>query len=59
MDKEILKGRISKILLGVIYPHTSLKEALIIIEDISKFQIFLLHGLRAGKVWNTKAKGGS
>ena len=40
LDKEILKGRISKILLGVINSHTSLKEASIIIEDISKFQIF-------------------
>ena len=58
MNKEILKGWISKILLGIINPHTSLKEALIMIEDISKLQIFLFHGLRAMKVWNTKAKGG-
>jgi hypothetical protein len=35
--KKILKGRISKILLRIINPHTSLKEAMIIIEDISKF----------------------
>ena len=33
--------------LGIINPHTSLKEALIIIEDIL---IFLLHGLRAVRV---------
>jgi hypothetical protein len=37
LDKEILKGRISKILLGAINPHKSLKEALIIIKDISIF----------------------
>jgi len=41
--------------LGIINLHTSLKEALIIIEDIS---IFLLHGLRAVKGLKTKAKIG-
>jgi hypothetical protein len=38
---------IQNIFLGIISYHTTLKEALIIIEDIS---IFLLHGLRAVRV---------
>ena len=41
--------------LGIISHHTFLKEALIIIKDIS---IFLLHGLWAVRVWNTKEKIG-
>jgi hypothetical protein len=71
LDKEILKGRISKILfgsnlllftvniwikkpgvvniqnnfLGIINPHTSLKEALIIIEDISILFYSTVHQL--------------
>ena len=40
--KKSLKGWISKILLGIINPHTFLKEALIIIEDISKLIYFFL-----------------
>ena len=38
---------IQNIFLGIISHHTSLKEALIIIEDIS---IFFLHGLRVVRV---------
>jgi len=46
---------IQNIFLEIISHHTSLKEASIIIEDIL---IFWLHGLRAVKVWNIKAKKG-
>ena len=53
--KKSLYGWISKILLGVINPHTFLKEALIIIEDISKFK-FLFHNLLVENFWNTKGK---
>jgi hypothetical protein len=41
-------ANIQNIFLGIISHYTSLKEALIIIKDISFF--LLLHGLRAMKV---------
>jgi hypothetical protein len=52
--KKLQVVNIQNIFLGIISHHISLKEASIIIEDISIF--FWLHCLQAMRVWNTNAK---